>query len=156
MKVTLIGDDGKRIGEVDIEEARKIATEKDKNLVKVSAKGNVYRIADAGKLMYEKKQKEKKLRAQRRTHKVKEIKIGLNTNDHDLNVKLKRIIGFIEKGMKTKVTLQLKGRQRNFRDAAMSKMKLFLDSIIHSVNAEIDKVPKLEGNRIIAFIKPHQ
>lgn len=152
MEVMLIDENGSKIGNVDIEEARRLASESGNDLVKVNSKDNIYRIANAGKLMYEKKQSEKKMRDHKRTHKVKEIKIGLNIDEHDLNIKIKHVIGFLNKGIKTKITMQLKGRQNNFKDMALTKLNCFLQSVVKNTGAIIDVPPKFEGNRIIAFI----
>lgn len=152
--VLLIGEDGVKVGEVSMEEARRLAKEAGKNLVLKDAKRNVYRIADEGKLKYEQKQRKKQQRAQRRTHKIKEIKVGLATDKHDLDFKTKRIREFLAKGLKTKVTMQFKGRQMAFRDVGLEKMKALIATIIEDGIATVDKPPKIDGRNIIAFLNP--
>ena len=152
--VLLIGEDGQKIGEVSVEEARRLAKEAGKNLVLKDAKRNVYRIADAGKLKYEQKQRQKQQRAQRRTHKVKEIKLRLSTDTHDLEVKTKRIREFLAKGLKTKITMQFKGRQMAFRDVGLEKMNALIATATEGGIATVDKPPKIEGRNIVAFLVP--
>lgn len=153
MEILLIGEDGSKIGNFDIEEARKIASSTNKDLVRVG-KNNVYKIADAGKLKYEQKQRQKRQRAQRRVHKVKEIKLRLSTDIHDLNTKSKRVEEFLSKGLKTKITMQFKGRQLAFKEAGLRKMNDFINTIIDSGKAVIDRAPKFEGKNIVAFLTP--
>jgi len=152
--VLLIGEDGQKIGEVNMEEARRLAKKAGKNLVLKDAKRNVYRIADTGKLKYEQKQRKKQQMVQRRTHKVKEIKLRLSTDTHDLDVKIKRIREFLTKGMKTKVTMQFKGRQMAFRNVGLEKMKALVATVIEDGIATVDKPPKIDGRNIIAFLMP--
>jgi len=152
--VLLIGEDGQKTGEVNMEEARRLAKKAGKNLVLKDAKRNVYRIADTGKLKYEQKQRKKQQMVQRRTHKVKEIKLRLSTDTHDLDVKIKRIREFLTKGMKTKVTMQFKGRQMAFRNVGLEKMKALVATVIEDGIATVDKPPKIDGRNIIAFLMP--
>jgi translation initiation factor IF-3 len=154
MKIMLIGEDGRKIGEVDFEHARNIAIENGKDLIMVDAKAGVYKMADSGKVKYDQKQKEKEQRAQRRTHKVKEIKLRLNTNKHDVEIKSKHIKEFLERGMKTKITIQLKGREQSFQEAAVEKMKSIVAFVCSDGKSIIDKGPIVDGKNIVVFIKP--
>lgn len=154
MEILLVGEDGQKIGSMSLERAQDIAKAEGKDLVIVNAKKNIYRIADAGKLKYERKQKEKQQRSQRRTHKIKEIKLRLSTEPHDLEVKIKRIRDFLSKGMKTKITMQFKGRQRAFKDMGLDKMNSLISAVIDDGLATVDKVPEFNGNNITAFLTP--
>lgn len=148
----LIGEDGSKIGNVTIEEAEKIAKEAGKDLTMKSK--DVYRIADEGRLRYERNKKQKQQRAQRRTHKVKEIKLGLLTEAHDIGVKSKHIREFLEKGLKTKVTMRFKGRQMAFKSAGLKKMNELIQPLVDAGVASIDKQPKFEGRNLVAFLIP--
>jgi len=154
MGILLIGEDGKKIGDVTFDEAKRIAQMEKKDLILVNAENNVYKIADFGKLKYDQKQKIKNQRAQKRTHKIKEIKLRLTTEQHDIDIKVGRIQEFLRDGLKTKITIQLKGRQQAFQNVGLEKMKAIIDSIMKSGTAIIDKAPTIEGKNIIAFLIP--
>ena len=72
----------------------------------------------------------RKQKAQRRTHKVKEVKLRVSTDQHDLDIKVKRIREFLEKGLKTKITMQFKGRQMSMKSVGMTKMNALIASAI--------------------------
>ena len=148
----LIGEDGKKIGDVTMEFAEAEAEKAGKNLMMVAK--NIYRIADTGKLKYEQKQKERKQRAQKRTHKIKEIKLGLLTDSHDLDIKARHIKEFLKKGLKTKVTMRFKSRQIAFKDAGLEKMRNFVLPIVESGLAEMDREPQFEGRSLVIFLTP--
>lgn len=154
MSIMLVGEDGNKIGDVTLEEAKRIAAESNKSLVLVNAKNNIYRIVDEGKLKYEQKQKERSQRAQRRTHKVKEIKLRLNTDQHDVDIKINRIREFLAKGLKTKITMQFKGREQSFQDLGIEKVKAIIAAACEGGIAIVDKGPMIEGRSIIAFLNP--
>lgn len=154
MSIMLVGEDGTKIGEVTLEEAKKIAASAGKSLVMVNAKNNVYRIVDEGKLKYEQKQKERSQRAQRRTHKVKEIKLRLSTDQHDIDIKVTRIREFLEKGLKTKITMQFKGREQSFHALGFEKIRAIIAASCDGGLASVDKEPILEGRNIVVFLNP--
>lgn len=152
MNITLIGQDGKLIGNITLDQARRMAKESGKYLIMVSAKTNIYRIADAGKLKYEQKQKEKQQRAQKRIHKIKEIQISPNIDLNDLNTKIAHAREFLTKGFKTKITMVLKGRQISFKNIALEKLNNFVYTLVDEGIATLDGQIKHDGRDIIAYL----
>ena len=148
----LIGEDGTKIGNVTMEDAERAAREAGKDLTMVAK--NVYRIADAGKLKYEQKRKEKLQRAQRRIHKIKEIKLSPVTDPHDLEIKARHIREFLVKGLKTKVTMRFKGRQMAFQQVGMEKILALVEPFVKEELATMDKKPSFEGRSLIVFLTP--
>lgn len=152
--ITLIDENGKIVsGITSFEQAHRMAKNSGKDLILVNAKSNTYRIADAGKLKYEQKQKEKQQRAQRRTHKVKEIQISPNIEPHDLSTKISHIVEFLKKGFKTKITMVLRGRQQAFRDIAFEKLKNVVNQLVETNLATIDGQIKQEKD-IFVYLLP--
>lgn len=154
MDVILIGEDGDKIGNVTMEEAERLAAEAGKNLVLLNAKKHVYKIADEGKLKYEQKQKEKRQRAQRRTHKIKEIQLSPVIDVHDLEVKVGRIKEFLNKGLKTKLTMKFKKRQIAHKDIGLAKMNQLIETLQSEGVAVADRKPGFEGRNLVAFLVP--
>ena len=152
--IILIGEDGNKIGNVTLQEAERIAKTAGKDLT-MKAKG-VYRIADEGKLKYERNKKQKQQRAQRRTHKIKEVKISPNIEEHDLLVKKKHVKEFLDKGLKTKVTMFFRRRQIAFKSSGLKKMKEFIKSIVDEELCTMDREPKFEGRNLITFLTPRK
>ena len=121
MNVNLIDEAGRLIGKVSFDEARRRAKNEGKDLVLVNGKTNTYKIADAGKLKYDQKQKEKQQNAQRRANKIKEVKFRPLIDKHDFETKLNHIREFLSKGLKTKIIMTLRGRENSYRDLAAKK-----------------------------------
>ncbi|MBU1719324.1 MAG: translation initiation factor IF-3, partial [Bacteroidetes bacterium] len=95
-----------------IQKAIEIARELGLDLVEISPTANppVCRVTDYKKFLYEKKKKQKELKAKSAKIVVKEIRFGPNTDDHDFNFKLKHAIKFLQDGAKVKADVFFKGR----------------------------------------------
>ena len=96
---------------IHINEAIDKAEEKDLDLVLVSDQVTppVVRIQDLKKIEYQKKKARK---ASKQVSILKEMQFKVNISDHDLGTKVAKIEKFLERGDKVKVTVRLKGRER--------------------------------------------
>ena len=118
------------------------------DLVEISpkAKPPVCKIIDYKKFLYEKKKKEKELKAKQTKIVIKEIRFGPNTDDHDFEFKLKHAKKFLDEGSKVKAYVQFRGRTIVFKDRGRDLLKRFL--------AELDGhgipnyPPKMEDRRM--------
>jgi translation initiation factor IF-3 len=96
-----------------LEEALKLAEEKERDLVCVSPQAipPVCRILDYGKFRYELNKREKESKKRQHSFRLKEIKIRPRIDDHDYQVKLRRAIDFLERGWKLRLTMTFRGRE---------------------------------------------
>mgnify|MGYP006243484829 CR=1 FL=1 len=86
-EIRLVGENVEQ-GVYHVREARRIAEEQELDLVEISpnAVPPVCKVIDYKKFLYEKKKREKEIKA--KTHKtvIKEIRFTPNTDDHDLSL----------------------------------------------------------------------
>jgi len=82
------------------------------DLVEISpnAKPPVVKIIDYQKFLYNKKKKDRELKAKTVKTVIKEIRFGPNTDDHDFEFKVKHAKGFLEEGAKVRAFVQFRGR----------------------------------------------
>ena len=144
--VTLIDDQNNMLGEMSRDNALAAAKERGLDLVEVSPKATppVCRIADFGKIQY---QKSKELRAKNAAKKkvgTKGVRIGLKTGQNDLVFKQRQVDKFLLKGHKVKIEIFLRGRERAYQDTAKDNLISFTKGITtpHSMEEEIKKVPR--------------
>lgn len=144
-KVRLIDEQGKQLGIFSLEEALKIAKERNLDLIQVTEKVDppVCKLGDLGKYLYWLKKKEKGVK---KISETKTIRIGFNISLHDMETKAKQAESFLKEGNKVKVELILKGREKTLADFAKNKMEQFLQ-ILNSflpikTEGEIKKEPK--------------
>ncbi|MBI2602818.1 MAG: translation initiation factor IF-3 [Deltaproteobacteria bacterium] len=134
-KVRIVGSGMNEI--VTIRDAMTRAEELGLDLVMVSpeAKPPVVRIEDFKKLEYEKK-KAKKAKKQP-VSSLKEIQFKVNISEHDLATKLAKINKFLERGDKVKVSIKLKGRERENPERAHE----LLEKVVQAVDCKVNRIP---------------
>ncbi len=117
-----------------------------------NAKPPVVRITDFNKFLYEKKKKEKEIKAKAAKTVIKEIRFGPNTDDHDFEFKVRHARSFLDEGSKVKAYVQFKGRAIVFKDRGELLLLRFLKELEDLGAAE--SLPKLEGRRMIVMVAP--
>lgn len=133
------------------EEAQAKAKKSGLDLVLVAERATppVVRIMDHGKYQYQQNKKEQK---SKKTGEMKEIRLSLNIDSHDIEFKLRQAKRFLKKHHPLKVSLNLFGRQRGFGQRAEEQLKGFIDQL--SDISEIDQPVKREGQAFLAVLKP--
>ena len=86
------------------------------------------------------------------TSKLKEIKFGLNIDQHDYQTKLTHIEEFLREGMKVKVSLQFRGRQNAHPEFGKQLMDRVIADCAEFGRAEV--MPKLIGRSIHMMLGP--
>ena len=136
---------------MEVNSARKLAIEKDLDLVEVApeAKPPVCKIMDFGKYRY---QQSKKHTSKHKTSTLKEIKVRPQINEHDLQFKLKNSKKFLEHGHKVKVTMMFRGREIVHKSLGQRVFDRVSEELSELSN--IEQRPKMEGNRMIMVFAP--
>jgi len=139
---------------VSIEEARKMAEDANQDLVEIvpNAEPPVCRIMDYGKFKFsQSKQKGAAKKKQKKTQ-VKEIKMRPGTDIGDYNIKLNKLIQFLENGDKTKVTIRFRGREMAHRELGMEMLKRVEKDL--EEYGTVEQFPKMEGRQMIMVLGP--
>jgi len=147
-KIRLTGGDFK--GEiVSLNEALEIAKKADLDLVLISENNGIgiCRIINYQKFLYEQGKKEKQ-----KSLELKEIKVGPNTSENDLDYRVKHMCEFLQKGHKVKITMQFKGREMAFVSKGEQLMLNLILKLTDFGSAEA--MPKIEGKKMFVTIRP--
>lgn len=138
----------------NIKDAIELAEEKGLDLVEISPKANppVCKIVDYKKFLYERKKKAKEIKAKTAKVVIKEIRLGPNIDDHDFNFKLKHAIKFLQDGAKVKVDVFFKGRMIIYKEKGEIVLLKFAQEL--EEYGKVERLPKLEGKRMIMIITP--
>jgi translation initiation factor IF-3 len=139
-EVRVIGAAGEQLGVMSPQQAIAIAKENDLDLVEVSpkAKPPVCRIMDFGKVQYQKSRQERQNKAKQKKFDIKGIRLGVRTDDHDLDFKRNQTEKFLQKGNKVKIEIILRGREKAHQDLARENLIEFLKSIVTDYKVEQD------------------
>jgi translation initiation factor IF-3 len=151
--VRLVMGDGEHIGIVPVEEALKTAQENEKDLVEVAPDADppVCKVLDYGKFKY--RQKKRKQKQKQSTTELKEIRIGLATEEHDLQFKAKRVREFLEDHNKVLISMRLSGREKAHGEQAMEHMWDFADRFEEVCKIEREPTRESAG-RITMLLTP--
>ena len=135
-------------------EASKIAQEEgvDIILINENAIPPIVRIEDYGKFLYDSEKKEKESKKNVHKTQLKEISLSLNITYHDLGIKAKKALEFLEDDDKVKLSLLMKGRQMAMKANGEMVMLKFAQ-LVEELGIP-EALPKLEGNRWNMIIKP--
>jgi translation initiation factor IF-3 len=141
-------------GIYNIKDALAMAQRLELDLVEISPTANppVCKLTDYKKFLYELKKKQKEIKAKSAKIVVKEIRLGPNTDEHDFNFKLKHAMKFLEEGAKVKVEVFFRGRSIVYKDQGEIKLLQFA-SLLEDYG-KVEKLPLLEGKRMIMIIAP--
>lgn len=139
---------------MNIGKGLELAVEEGLDLVEISPNTDppVCKILDYGKYKYEAQKRKNEAKKKQKTIDVKEIKLRPNIDEHDYQVKLRKIFEFLDSGDKVKVTMRYRGRE-------MAHQQIGIDVLgrVKSDTEEQSKIelePKLEGRQMIMVLAP--
>ncbi len=128
-----------------------IARDRNLDLVEISPNAipPVCKIMDYGRHKYEQAKKENEARKNQKTITLKEIRMRPRTDDHDVEVKTRKIQEFLADGDKVRVSVQFRGAEMRHPDLG----RKLLDEIAEILKgtATIERSPMMEG-RMMSMI----
>ncbi|MGL4484384.1 MAG: translation initiation factor IF-3 [Anaerovoracaceae bacterium] len=153
-KVRLISDTGEQLGIIDIEDALFEAGKRDLDLVNISPNADppVCKIMDYGKHRYEQQKKEKEAKKKQKVSSLKEIRLSVVIEDHDMQVKAKSASKFLKDGDKLKVTMRFRGRERAMKERGVEVLMKFAEML--SDISIIESPAKNEGRNMSMMLVP--
>ncbi|RUM88277.1 MAG: translation initiation factor IF-3 [Thermovibrio sp.] len=153
-EVLVIDEDGTKLGVMPTREALNIARERGLDLVEVSPNANppVCRIMDFGKYKYQMQKKMHEAKKKQKTIEVKTVKVRPRTDEHDMQVRIKQVRKFLEKGNKVKAVVMFRGREQAHVELGEAQLLKIYDAVQDI--AEMEKKPKKEGRDMIMILAP--
>jgi len=150
-EVRLIDENGEMIGVMPPLRALDIARERNLDMVEISpnALPPVCKLMDYGRFKYDQAKKENEARKNQKTITLKEIRMRPRTDDHDVEVKTRKIQEFLADGDKVRVSVQFRGAEMRHPDIG----RKLLDEIAEILKgtATIERSPMMEG-RMMSMI----
>ena len=149
-----MAENGDQLGIVAVADALKIAEEQNVDLVEIAplAVPPVCKLMDYGKFRYREQKKAHEAKLKQKQIQVKEIKFRPNTDDGDYNIKVGKLVQFLEEGDKAKVTLRFRGREmahQEFGVRLLERVRKDLEPV-----AIIEQFPRLEGRQMVMVLAP--
>ena len=155
-RVRLIDQGGVNRGVLSLNEARRVATEAEMDLVEISpnTRPPVCKVMDYGKFCFERKKKAQQARKKQKQIQIKEVKFRPGTEEGDYQVKLRNLVRFLTDGDKTKVTIRFRGRELHHRELGERKLTRIEEDL--KEYGDIEQHPKMEGRQMVMVVAPRR
>jgi len=139
---------------VPIEKALQIARDAELDLVEIAAGANppVCKVLDLGKYLFEQNKKERQARKSQTKVEIKEIRLRPKTNEHHRGFKVRDARGWLENGMKVKVTIRFRGREVTYPEIALEDLREIAEDL-RDVST-IEMAPSMEGRSMTLVLAP--
>ena len=139
---------------VDIQTALKTAADDGLDLVEIvpDAKPPVCKVMDYKRYLYEQKQKAKEAKKNQKQTQVREIKLRPGTEEADYQVKLRKIVEFIEDKDKVKVSIRFRGREMAYQEIGKAQLERIIADTAEI--ASVEQAPKVEGRQMGMLLGP--
>jgi len=153
-EVRLIDSGGTQLGVVPTADALRLAREQELDLVEVSPNATppVCKIMDYGKYKYQIAKKLTEAKKKQTIIQLKEMKLGLKIEEHDLQFKIKHIRGFLEEGDKVKIIIMFKGREVLHVNMGEKMAQEIIESLKDV--GDLEQKPRFDGRNIVMVFAP--
>src|SRR5690625_2065489 len=139
-----------------IEAALARAAEEGMDLVEIApqAKPPVCRIMDWGKYRFEQSKRAQAARRRQKQIQVKEVKIRPGTDDHDYDVKMRKLSGLIVEGNKVRLAVRCRGRKMAHNGLGRDLLNR-VGGDMHDEVA-VEQRPRMEGRQMVIMLAPRR
>ncbi len=153
-EVRLVDQNGEQLGVMSGQQAMAIAEERGLDLVKIApmAKPPVCKIMDYGKFHFEQSKREREMRKNQKVITIKEVRLSSTIDEHDIEVRVKNTIRFLQDGDKVKVSIRFRGRQITHPEIGSQVMSNFAQRV--SAVGVMERTPAVEGRSMFMILSP--
>lgn len=134
-------------------EALKAAEDAGVDLVEISPSANppVAKIVDWGKFQYQKMKEQQKNRKSNKQGELKQMRFGLKIGSGDLEIKLRKIRGFLAEGHKVRIQIFYRGREMAHKELGYD----MIDKIVTLLeeDAILEQKPQMAGRNLSIVVR---
>jgi translation initiation factor IF-3 len=156
-EVFVIDEAGESLGVMPIAEAIRLAEEAELDLVEVNPHDNppVTKILDYGQFRYQVEKKMQQQKAKQKKIDMKEVRLSIRIGDHDFNTRVDQGHKFLAKGNKLKITVTIKGREKQHPEKAEETLNRYfkqLEALVETPLVVEEPLTKLNGRFSIVVV----
>ncbi len=150
----VIDTDGKQLGIMPLRRALKIAQERGLDLVEVAPTANppVCKILDYGRYRYEQEKLAKETKKKQKGGDIKTLRLRPAIGAHDIEVKIRNTIEFLQDGNKVKFVVIFRSREADRPEAAEKLLRKIATAV--EEYGFVEKQPTMEGRQMTMVIAP--
>lgn len=112
------------------------------------------KIVDYGKYVFKQQKQQSQNKSHQKKTELKTMKLTYKIGDHDLDVRRTQAEKWAKEGNPMKILLQLRGRENQYEDLAMSKIEEFIASLEHCYKKDVNSKIMKQGNNFNIILYP--
>lgn len=124
------------------------------DLVEISpnAAPPVAKIIDWGKFQYQKTKEQQKARQKNKANELKQMRLSLKIADNDFDIKLRKVMKFLEQNHKVRVVIVFKGREMAHKEIGFTMMN---QKVIPALGETvvIEQLPQMAGRNLSIVVR---
>jgi translation initiation factor IF-3 len=153
-EVRLVDENGEQLGIMPARQALTLAEERGLDLVKIApqAKPPVCKLMDYGKYKFDQSKREREIRKNQKVITVKGVQLSATIDEHDIDVRERATIKFLQSGDKVKVSIRFRGRQITHPEIGVEVMNRFAERI--KEYGIVERRPLIEGRNMTMILAP--
>ncbi|MBU0596705.1 translation initiation factor IF-3 [Patescibacteria group bacterium] len=153
-EVRLLDQAGENLGILPIAEALSKAREAEMDLVEINPKGNppVCKLIDFTQFKYQKEKEARKQKAKAHVSEMKGIRLSIRIGEHDMGIREKQAIKFLDRGDKVKIEIILRGRERGKTSLAREVISKFISQLEAHSPLRFEQEITTQGNKMTAIV----
>lgn len=153
-EVRLIDETGAQLGVVPVRDALQIARERELDLIEVAPNADppVCRIMDYGKHKYQQAKREREARKRQKSTELRVIRMKCQIGDHDLQIKVRKLVELLAEGNKVRVAVRFRGREMSRPEMGTRLLNRISEQLVDVAVAEAS--PRREGRMMSVLLAP--
>ena len=134
-------------------DALKAAENAGVDLVEISPSANppVAKIVDWGKFQYQKMKEQQKNRKSNKQGELKQMRFGLKIGQGDLEIKLRKIRGFLAEGHKVRIQIFYRGREMAHKELGYEMIERIISLL--EEDAILEQKPQMAGRNLSIVVR---
>jgi len=153
-EIRVIDEEKKPLGVMAAHEALALARNRGLDLVEIApqAQPPVCRIMDYGKFRYQQSKKQQVARKSAAAVQIKEMRLRPKIDEHDREIKIRKVKEFLEEGDKVKISMIFRGREIAYTSIGLKIMESIREEL-ESI-ATVEQQPRIEGRSMVMVVSP--
>lgn len=149
----MIGESGEQLGVMSRQEALKLAEDAGVDLVEISPTADppVAKIIDWGKYQYQKMKERQKNRKSNKQGELKQMRFGLKIGSGDMDIKIRKIRGFLADGHKVRIQIFYRGREMAHKELGYDLINRIFSTL--EDEAVMEQSPQMAGRNLSIVIR---
>lgn len=153
-EVRVINEDGEHLDVMPTEQARALAAKAGLDLVEINpaSRPPICKIMEYGQFKYQQEKLAKQQKARQKDTGVKGVRLSARIGQHDLEIRKKQAVKFLNAGHNVRIEIILRGREKGHQEISYNIIKEFIKDLELTMDLRVEQPPKRQGSKIATIV----